>query len=268
MSKRCALPLSIWVTGATLPEVERERGSFADLIRTTVGGAWDGPWIVVDVVNASEPPRPEPAPPQEPAPALGPEPATATAIAAAPREVAGVIITGSPARIADQAPWMQRAQAELRTLVARGVPVLGICFGHQMLGAALGGRSGPNPRGREIGTVLVRQHVPDTLLGDAPRRFFASTTHLDTVLELPPGAAVLAATERDACAAVRFAPRAWGVQFHPEMDADVVALYITTRADALRAEGLDPEALLAACRDTPESAELLQRFARACAEDS
>jgi GMP synthase (glutamine-hydrolysing) len=88
------------------------------------------------------------------------------------------------------------------------------------------------------------------------------------VLDLPPGAAVLADTDRDRCAAVRFAPRVWGVQFHPEMDADVVARYLVARADRLRAEGLDPDALLAACRDTPESAELLKRFARVCAEAS
>lgn len=251
MTDRSASPLSIWVTGPTLPEVERERGSFADLIRATVGDAWPGSWAVVDVVEAN--------------PHL-PEAETETETETETKRPAGVIITGSPARIADQTAWMQRAQHELRRLVARGVPVLGICFGHQMLGVALGGRSGANPRGREIGTVLVHQHTRDALLGDAPRSFYASTTHLDTVLELPPGAVALAETDRDDCAAVRFAPRVWGVQFHPEMDGDIVARYITTRVDTLRAEHLDPDALSAACRDTPESAELLRRFVRLCAE--
>ncbi|HEU4618993.1 MAG TPA: glutamine amidotransferase [Gammaproteobacteria bacterium] len=242
MPKGSELPLSIWVTGGTLPEVERERGTFADLIRATVGGAWPGPWLVADV----------------------------TAPDAAPTDrVAGVVVTGSPARIADQTEWMRRAQARLADLVARRVPVLGICFGHQMLAVALGGRSGPNPAGREIGTVLVRRRRPDELLGggNAPRSFYASTTHLDTLLELPPGAEALADTERDRYAAVRFGPRAWGLQFHPEMDGDVVARYIGARAEALRAEGLDPDALLADCRDTPESAELLRRFARLCADE-
>jgi GMP synthase (glutamine-hydrolysing) len=238
-----APPLSIWVTGDTLPEVERERGSFADLIRATVAEAWPGPWNVLDVTDPG---------------AVLPE----------PDRLAGVIVTGSPARIADQTPWMRRAQESLRSLVAHNVPVLGICFGHQLLAVALGGRSGPNTRGREIGTVLVSWERPDAVLGDMPPRFHASATHLDTVLELPPGAESLASTSLDRYAAVRFGPRAWGVQFHPEMDGAAAARYVAARPEALRAEGLDPDALLAACRDTPASAELLRRFARVCAAGS
>ena len=51
------------------------------------------------------------------------------------------------------------------------------------------------------------------------------------------------------------------MQFHPEFDADVIRGYIEGRRDALLAEGLDPERLLADVAETPESASLLRRFA-------
>src|SRR5690606_25413737 len=120
-------PLSIWRTGEPVPRAAERAGSFADMIRGRTGAAWPGEWTTLDVTD-----------PRARFPGLG--------------EVAGVVVTGSPARIADQSPWMRRAQDALVDLVERGVPVLGICFGHQLLGMALGGRSGPNPRGREIGT--------------------------------------------------------------------------------------------------------------------
>lgn len=236
-SNRLSTALSIWVTGAPVTEASREHGSFADMIRATVGGAWNGPWRVVDCTDES-------------------------AVLPVPDETAGAIVTGSPARIAEQRPWMRHSQDALRGFVERGVPVLGICFGHQMLAVALGGRSGPNPRGREIGTVRVRQHGSDALLGDAPRRYNASMTHQDTILELPAGAQALAETALDRYAAVRFAEAAWGVQFHPEMDAAIVRAYVTALRGALRAEGIDPDARLAGAGDTPESAELLRAFAR------
>ncbi|HEX5420384.1 MAG TPA: glutamine amidotransferase [Gammaproteobacteria bacterium] len=237
-------PLAIWVAGEPVAEAARLRGSFADMIRSAVGEAWPGAWSAADITTNSF---------------VSPEPA----------QLAGVIVTGSPARIADQAPWMVRVQQALRELVAERVPVLGICFGHQLLGMALGGSCGPNPLGREIGSVRLRSYsrsssrsLDDPLFSAAPQSFLVSMTHLDAVLELPPGAAVLGATDLDRHAAVRFGEHAWGVQFHPEMGAEIIGAYIDARRDALRSEGLDPQRLLADCADTPEATELLRGFAR------
>jgi len=74
------------------------------------------------------------------------------------------------------------------------------------------------------------------------------------------GARVLAATEREPHAALRFAERAWGVQFHPEFDADVMRGYIEAREAALRAEGIEPATVPA--KDAPEAERVLRTFAQ------
>ncbi len=234
-------PLCIWVTGAAVPAVERAHGTFAAMIERTTGAAWPGPWSVVDCT-------------------------TPTAALPSSDAVAGVIVTGSPARIGAQSAWMRTVQDGLRRLVADAVPVLGICFGHQLLAVALGGRAGPNPRGRELGSVCVSWQGTETALGRGPGRFVASATHLDTVLELPPGAQRLASTQLDRHAALRFADRAWGLQFHPEMNGAIIAGYVEALREPAEAEGLDADALLGACRDAPESAALLRAFGRYCAD--
>src|SRR5689334_19500343 len=68
----------------------------------------------------------------------------------------GVIVTGSPLSVTENAPWMLRLGEDLLKLGAAGTPVLGVCFGHQLLARVAGGAVVQNPRGREIGTVRVQ----------------------------------------------------------------------------------------------------------------
>ncbi len=208
------------------------------MIRRTVADAWSGGWLEVDCVR-SEPPDLS--------------------------GVSGIVVTGSAASVTECAPWMERTAEALRQAVARDVPVLGICFGHQLLGHALGGKVVLNPRGREIGTVPVELVVADPLFGPK-RTILVQATHVDSVAELPHGAGVLGCTKLEPNAAVRFAPQAWGVQFHPEFTPDLIRHYLEERRVRLLEEGLDPDALAAGVEETPESAELLRRFARWVAE--
>jgi len=63
---------------------------------------------------------------------------------------------------------------------------------------------------------------------------------------------------------LRFGERVWGVQFHPEFDAEIVRCYLRERRAPILAEGLDPDALAAAARDTPDAAAVLGRFLESC----
>lgn len=177
--------------------------------------------------------------------------------------LAGIVITGSPAMVSARLDWSERTARWLRQAVQTNVKVLGVCYGHQLLAHALGGIAGPNPAGREIGTVesqLVDNVENDPLLGHLPKRFLAQTSHAEVVLELPPGAQRLATSPLDDNFAIRFAENAWGVQFHPEFSAPVVSDYIRYRADALREEGLSPEQLRANVTETEEAGSVLRKF--------
>lgn len=181
----------------------------------------------------------------------------------APGSVAGVVITGSAAMVSERAGWSENTATWLRAAVGQGVPVLGVCYGHQLLAHALGGRVGPNPRGRQIGTVqaqLTRLGRDDRLLGRLPASFAAQTSHVEAVLELPAGAQRLACSPRDDNFAARFSENAWGVQFHPEFSAAVMQQYILHRAEALRSEGFKPAELLQQVTDTPQARSVLPTF--------
>ena len=76
----------------------------------------------------------------------------------------------------ERAPWMLRAEALVRGIERARVPLLGICFGHQMIAQALGGEVRKNPRGREIGTVRVTRRLDDPLFAGLPRTFDVNAT--------------------------------------------------------------------------------------------
>lgn len=182
-----------------------------------------------------------------------------------PGRVAGAVITGSPAMVTDREPWSERTAAWLAQLVAAQVPVLGICYGHQLLAHALGGEVARHPGGLEIGTVTVQrlpESADDALLGGLPQAFPAQVVHEQSVRRLPPGAVPLAANAHEAHHAFRVGHCAWGVQFHPEFSDAVMRDYVQCFAPSLRRSGIDAEALHGQVRATPDSSSLLARFAQ------
>jgi len=180
------------------------------------------------------------------------------------RQCRGIVVTGSAAMVSDRHAWSEYTAQWLLGAMKSGVPILGICYGHQLLAHALGGHVGYHPRGREMGTKMI-QRAPaalhDELFNVLPERFPAHVTHMQSVLRLPPTTEVLAWNSFEAHQAVRFAPRAWGVQFHPEFTGAAMSHYLRIRSDALQQEGQDPAELLAAVTETAESELLLRRFA-------
>lgn len=182
-----------------------------------------------------------------------------------PGGLAGAVVTGSSAMLSDREPWSERTAEWLARAVAAQTPVLGICYGHQLLAHGLGGKVGVNPRGREIGTVAVRLHEAarrDRLLGGFPEVVHVQASHVESVLELPAGARLLASTAGDPHHAFAVGTAAWGVQFHPEFDAEITRAYIEARCQTIRAEGLDPDHLLRTVTDCPRGTEVLECFSR------
>lgn len=178
---------------------------------------------------------------------------------------AGILVTGSGAMVTERHDWSERCATWLRDAAHAGVPVFGICYGHQLLAHALGGAVGDNPNGREMGTVEIIVHadaVDDPLFAGLPARILAQATHLQSVLRVPDGATVLAASAHDAVHAFRWGRAAWGVQFHPEFSRLHMRGYVQARREVLAREGLDPARLLHGVRAAPHARRLLRRFVR------
>ncbi|TYL43965.1 glutamine amidotransferase [Dickeya sp. ws52] len=135
------------------------------------------------------------------------------------------IISGSWSMVTDRLDWSERTADWLRRSVSAGLPVLGVCYGHQLLAHALGGTVADNPNGREMGLKTVTLHdnaANDALLTAIPTQFSAYLSHLQSVVTPPPGAQVLAASAQDGCQIIRYTPHTLSFQFHPEMDATVM----------------------------------------------
>jgi GMP synthase (glutamine-hydrolysing) len=178
-------------------------------------------------------------------------------------DVSGVIITGSHAMVTDRYDWSDRIAAWLPGVVEAGIPLLGICYGHQLLAVAMGGEADDNPSGSTFGTVEVRftgAARDDLLLGGLGSVLRVHVTHTQSVLKLPPGAVLLAETDNDPHHAFSIGEAAWSLQFHPEFDADVVEAYIEKCAEHLRGQGQDPEALKKTVEDNPWNEKIMRRF--------
>lgn len=178
-----------------------------------------------------------------------------------------LVVSGSPHAVFEPHPWLPPLEELLRDAVCtRALPTLGVCFGHQLVAQALGGRVGRNPRGREMGTITVERHDAEApLLEGLGARFGAQATHRDTVLVPPRGATVHARSDRDDCHVFSHGS-AWGVQFHPEVTAPILRGYIRARTETLRAEGVDPVALHDAVHDTPTGPTVFRNFLRIAAK--
>ena len=181
------------------------------------------------------------------------------------RDFAGVIVSGSAAYVTDRAEWSERSAQWLRDAAHDDRPVFGICYGHQLLAHALGGEVAYNPAGRESGTIelaLDPQAAQDPLFQGLPSHFAAHATHLQTVLRVPEGAAVLARSPLDGCHAFRWGRQAWGVQFHPEFATHHMRGYVRARADCIGRHGGCARSIERAVSAAPLARQLLRRFVR------
>lgn len=233
-------PLLILKTGDTFDSLRAARGDFEHWISDGLGNA-QLPVLVLDPREGDTLP--------------------------AATEISGVVLTGSHSMVSHREPWSERAAAWLANVVQDRVPVLGICYGHQLLAHALGGEAGDHPVAMEIGTVEVQATdaaAQDPLFQSMPGRFAAHVVHRQSALKLPPGAVRLAGNDFEPHQAFRVGDMTWGVQFHPEFDEVAMRGYV----DKLAADLENPATVREGVRPTPEAASLLQRFAHIVAQQA
>jgi GMP synthase-like glutamine amidotransferase len=132
----------------------------------------------------------------------------------------------------DQHPWLREEDTFIRGLLDRGVPMLGVCLGIQLMAKADGAAVYPLPGGPEIGwfpVELLDEARADPIFGRLPRHFDAFGWHYYTY-DLPDRAVELARSAR--CnQAFRLGERAWGIQFHAEVTLDTVRSWVADPAD-------------------------------------
>lgn len=149
---------------------------------------------------------------------------------------AGMVVLGGRMGADDDADhaWLGPTKALLADAVEREVPTLGVCLGHQLLASALGGTVARNPRGTQLGLLEVGwrdEARDDALVGALCTSRRALQWNDDVVTGLPAGAVLLAAAPAGEPQVVRYGPAAWGVQNHPEVDADVVRVWAAADGD-------------------------------------
>ncbi|MEO5812749.1 MAG: glutamine amidotransferase [Rhodanobacter sp.] len=180
-------------------------------------------------------------------------------------DVAGAIITGSGAMVTERQPWSEQTAGWIREAMDVDLPLFGVCFGHQLMAHALGGRVDYLPGGREIGTqpiTLSPAAAGDVAATKAPATFRAHTTHEQSVLETPHGAVVLARSPRDPHQMLRYGRNAVSTQFHPEFSAEVMRAYVRRKLGGTRHADLQRLGEFREVAATPGARGLLRQFAR------
>ena len=165
----------------------------------------------------------------------------------------GWLITGSPASVNEEAPWIARLMGLIRHLFAEERPLFGACFGHHAIARALGGWVGPNPGGWVFGLVRTEMEGQGISLYAA---------HREQVLALPPGAVSLGGNSECPVGSMAIGPRVLTTQYHPEMRPEFMAALIEAFARKLPAEVVATAraSLRGGAAETERIAERIARF--------
>ena len=179
-------------------------------------------------------------------------------IPASPFDADGWIVTGSKHGVYEDHPWIEPLKAFLRTAHEARAPIVGVCFGHQILAEALGGKVAKSDRGWGCGIheYTLRQKLP--WMDETRETIAIQAMHQDQVISKPPGATVLADSPFCPYAGLTYGDTAMSVQPHPEFDAEFERKIIEVRRGPVIPEAVADEAL--ARVDGPTDSEMFGRW--------
>lgn len=172
----------------------------------------------------------------------------------------GVIITGSHSMVTEECLWSLEVETFIQNLAKEKIPLLGICYGHQLIAKSLGGEVIFNPKGMELGTVKISLNddgKKDFLFKNLGKDFYAHVVHSQSVLKLPHNSKVLAFNDFEANHAFKIEPCIWGVQFHPEYDEQIIKAYIK---EVLKTKKIEKEKILSQVKEASQSNKIIELF--------
>ena len=129
----------------------------------------------------------------------------------------GVVLTGSVASANDALTWVDALAERVRRWHVERVPMAGLCFGHQLIARALGGRVGPSPGGWRLGVATTRYAQAMPWMQPPREALTLFAAHGEQVLEPPPGATVLGGDAFAPVGACALGEHVFTTQYHPEL---------------------------------------------------
>lgn len=148
----------------------------------------------------------------------------------------GYLTTGSRFSVYDEEGWIRELKRFVRRLSDADKPFVGVCFGHQVLAEALGGKVGKAPQGWGIGVHGLTIVRAEGWMAPAQENCGIQYSHRDQVLRLPENAVVLAESDHCPVAMFRIGERMLGIQGHPEFPAAYTEALVRSRTDLIGAE--------------------------------
>ncbi|NQY93467.1 MAG: glutamine amidotransferase [Campylobacteraceae bacterium] len=220
--------------GSTFEEIVREYGDMEDWIVQYIDD------VDVNVVNIQN---------NEALPAID--------------ECLGVIITGSHTMVTQEFSWSLSIEKFIRTLFIYKIPLLGICYGHQLIAKSLGGTVDYHEKGMELGCVEIQSNdhaKNDPIFKHLPTTFKAHVIHSQSIIKLPKHAILLASNEYEETHAFKLDPCTWGVQFHPEFNAYIMKSYIYEASKMKNIQESDKNTLIENVAETTAANKIIPLF--------